>query len=309
MKKLKFSRQAAAPDTPVADTTTVTAKPKRVKKPKVKLPKILSGWKLIRASLGDFRRHWKRYTLILAVVTIPTNLSAIFNLAGSDQFAGSYLSLFSIIMNVALIWAMVQGEKTGTVSTLGEAYYDGSVALVRFILVTFALVVMLIPAALGVLLYLIGLTAQDVTGVSGPELIGVGIVALALAAPSFYLLVRYVQAPFAVVRDGLRPMAALRRSRLYSLGRFWPLAGRYVQLLAFITVLTFPAYLISALFTYLKWTSTGNFVFQCLATLIVLPIGNLFMLRVYRALEHSFNARTAEELEGIAAAEQAQATA
>ena len=276
--------------------------PGRAKRPKIKFPKIPSAWRLFWDAFADFRHDWKRYVLILAVVTVPISIANLFSIGSSDQLAGSYLSLFSIITNVAVIWAMVQREKTGTVSKLGEAYYDGSAALVRFLLITLTLVSMLLPAALGIALYLAALTAQDASGISGPEIIGVGIVALALAAPSFYLVVRYVLAPFGAVRDGLRPIAALRRSRLYTLGRFWPLAGRYFLLLIFLTILGLPLYLVSSAFNLVKQPGIASFVFGVLATLILLPVGNLFMLRTYRALEHSFNAGTAEEIEGITAA-------
>ena len=301
MKKLKFGRTksvasdaaAASPDKPKV------RKPKRLKRPKVKLPRIASAWRLFRSAWSDFRADWKRYVLILAVATIPLNFAAIFNLAASDPLTGSYLSFFTVVTNVAVIWAMVQREQTGRASTLAEAYYDGSAAIVRFVLITFALVAMLVPAALGAALYILAATASDVSGTGGPELIGVGIVAIAFAVPSFILLVRYGLAPFAAVRDGLRPVAALRRARIYSLGRFWPLAGRYVSIGLLLLVICIPLYLVSELFALIKWPTVADFVFKSLISLTLLPIGNLFMLRTYRALEHSFNARAAEELDGI----------
>jgi hypothetical protein len=212
-------------------------------------------------------------------------------------------------MNVAVIWAMVQREKTGAVPKLSSAYYDGSIAVVRFVLVTFALVAMLIPAALGAVIFIIALNAQDAAGVSGSEMTLIGAVALILASPSFYLIIRYVLAPFAAIRDGLRPVAALRRSRIYTLGRFWPIAGRFVLLVIYLSLLGLPFFLFSEIFNLFHWTTVSNYVFETLATLILLPIGNLFMLRVYRLLEQSFNARAATEMEGIIDAEASQAEA
>jgi hypothetical protein len=300
MKKLKFGRsKSETSGVPALTTEQPKRRTKRLKRPKVKLPKIASAWRLFRSAWSDYRADWKRYVLILGVATIPLNFASIFNLSSADPLTGSYLSFFTVVTNVAVIWAMVQREKTGRVSTLAEAYYDGSAAIVRFILITFALVAMLVPAALGAALYILAATASDISGVGGPELVGVGIVAVAFAIPSFILLVRYGLAPFAAVRDGLRPMAALRRARIYSLGRFWALAGRYISAGIFLLIVGIPLYLCSELFVLLKWPTVANFVFETLMSLVLLPIGNLFMLRIYRALEHSFNARAAEELDGI----------
>ena len=311
MRKLKFGRTKPVADGKPAEPPTTkprARKPKSLKRPKVKLPKIASAWRLFRSAWSDYRADWKRYVLILGVATVPLNLASIFNLGSSDPLTGSYLSFFTVVTNVAVIWAMVQREQTGKASTLAEAYYDGSAAIVRFILITFALVAMLIPAALGAALYILAATASDISGVGGPELVGVGIVAIALAIPSFILLVRYGLAPFAAVRDGLRPVAALRRARIYTLGRFWPLAGRYLAAAVFLMAIGTPLYLFSELFVLLKWPTIANFVFETLMALVLLPIGNLFMLRTYRALEHSFNARAAEELDGIPAEDIAQST-
>jgi hypothetical protein len=303
MKKLKLpSRKPAAapaaseaatiPDIvhasaqPPADAKT-EPKAKKTRTKRVKLPKIASAWDIFRSSLRDYRKNWKSYIKILAVVAIPANLIALFNLGSADQLTSSYVSFGSIVMNVAIIWAMVARERTGTVPKISAAYYDGSVALVRFLLVSFSIVIMLLPAAFGAALYIVSLQVADYSGIVGPEQYLIGLVALVLAIPSLYLIVRYATAPLAVVRDDLRPIAALKRARLLSLDRFWPIAGRLVLLGVFLIVLLLPSLLIYFGVFFLNIGNLAQVVFNILTTLTVLPIGNLYMLRLYRLLEHA----------------------
>jgi hypothetical protein len=252
---------------------------------KSKLPKIISPWGLFLASLAQFRAHWKPYVLILAVVAVPANILGIFSLGSSDALVQSYISFASIVMNVAFIWAITKQAKTGKVPKVSAAYYDGSVALVRYLLLSLALIVMLIPAAFGLSLFGIAQTASDYFNVTGPELALSALAAFVLAIPSLYLMVRYALAPFVLVQEGLRPVAALRRSRLLTMGRFWPVAGRLTALGLFIAIVSIPALLLLLGLSAFKLGNVPTVVFEIAATLTVLPIINIYMLRTYLALE------------------------
>jgi hypothetical protein len=265
---------------------------KKTKSPKP--PKIISSWGLFLASLAQYRAHWKPYVKIMAAVAIPTNLISIFNLGSADAIAQSYISFASIVMNVAFIWAITRQEKSGRVPKLSAAYYDGSVALVRFLLLSFAILVMLIPAAFGLSLYGIAQTTADYFNTSGPELLLAGLAALVLSLPSLYMMVRYALSAPALVLEGLRPVASLRRGRLVTIGRFWPVAGRLAALAIFTAIIFLPSLLILFLLSLLKLGNLPTAIFQITATLTVLPFINIYMLRLFIALDEAPNAAEAE---------------
>jgi hypothetical protein len=250
------------------------------------VPKITSAWDLLRASFREYRANWKPYMKIIAIVAIPANLISLMNLSG-DTTAQSYISFASVVMNVALIWALVQHERANKVPKVAAAYYEGTGGLVSFMLVSFALVVIVLPAAIGSTFYGASSQAAGYAGSFGPEQIVLGLLALILSLPTLYWLVRCGLAPFITIREGLRPMAALKLSRRYTLGRFWPVAGRFALLAVFILVLLVPIGLIYFLLSLLNLGNTPVVVFNILATLTVLPIANIYMMRLYRALEHA----------------------
>ena len=188
----------------------------RAKRPRP--PKPLAAWKLFRAALGDFRRGWKRYGLILAVVAVPLDLLMLLPGVAADPNFQAYSQLAFIIMNVALVWAMVEHERTGHIPRPAAAYYSGSAAIVRFLLTTILLVLLLIPAALGTAFYVVGAAAVDAVGTLAEQLL-ITFVCLLIALPSVLLLVRFGLAPIISVANGLRPIHALRYSRSLTLGR------------------------------------------------------------------------------------------
>jgi hypothetical protein len=324
MQKLKLSgrsQKKVATDAPEPDvakpieakssapTDQPTAKPKRTRKPRVKLPRIISGWGILMNALSDYRAHWKGYMVLLAIVAVPTSLLALLSLGTADAIAQSYVQFASIVMNVAFLYAICRTDVTGKVPKPSEAYYQGTAALVRFLLVVFSLVIMIIPLSFGAALYVIGMQAASYYNVSGFEQVLVVAAALILASPSLYLLVRYSTAPIAVVRDGLRPLAALRRARVLTLGRFWPVAGRMVLLFPFLLVVSIPSLLVFLAFSSLPLGNIAAVVFQIVATLTVLPIGGLYFKRLYVILEESFQPAVVEKVEGITDATQAQLAA
>ena len=129
---------------------------------KAKLPKLPKPWGLFRSSWSDYRAGWKRFILILAIVAVPINLIPLFNFSTAAASIDSYTLFATIFMNVALIWAIVERDRSGKVPSLSHAYYDSSIAIIRFILVTLLLVLMLLPAALGATLLDVTLAAGQV---------------------------------------------------------------------------------------------------------------------------------------------------
>jgi hypothetical protein len=223
----------------------------------------------------------------MLVVTVPVDLASVFPQLAGDATVSAFASFAAIVMNVSIIWAILRRQETGQVPRLAAAYYDSSVALVRFLLVTLALVVMLFPAGLGASLYSAALSAAGSTGVSIVELLLVGLVAFILSTPSIYLMTRYGLAPLLTIRDGLRPVAALRLSRRLTLGRFWRVLGRYFMLGIFVVLLSIPATILTVIFSLLKLTTVATFVFEAVTTILVLPVTNLYLVHLVQSLQEN----------------------
>ncbi len=244
-----------------------------------------SAWVIFRVAFSEYIANWKPYILILAVVAVPSDLLLLSSTISNDATVNTYISFAAIIMNVALVWSMVHREKQGKTLTLAQAYYDSSLALVRYILTSVLLVIMMVPAALGASLYIVGVLGSVNSTSSAAEQLLVGLVSVLIASPSFYLLVRYTLAPLGAIRDGLRPVAALSRSRRLSLGRFWPVAGRICLMIVFLVMVSIPAIVVAVFLAAVKFNSAAAIFFEIASTLVALPLANLYMLGLYRELE------------------------
>jgi hypothetical protein len=294
----KAARPAKPPKAP---------KGKKSKRPKLKYPKIPSAFRIFVDTLKDYRTNWKAYVKIMAVVAIPAGILSVLSLGPAEPTAQQYVSFASIAMNIAFLWAASQAVKTGVVPKVRSAYYDGSTAIIRFLIISFLIVIMLIPAALGAAFNLMIAQYADYFGVPLSERIILGVLAAILALPSLFLIVRFGLALFVAVHESLAPIASLRRARVVTLGRFWTVAGRIVALLLWMLITGLPSFAILIGLSALGQVLIGAALFQIIATLTVLPIANLYMLKLYLILEDSFSAATVEKLEGITDLEQQQA--
>jgi hypothetical protein len=278
----------------------VRGRSKRRNSPSV--PKPLTARKLIRATLREFATGWKTYCLVVGLIAVPVDiLSAVFSLSTSDV-SYAYFSLASYISVVALIWAITRRHMTGRASTLREAYYDGSVAVVRYFLVSLVLIVLLVPAAFGAALYGIGLTASSSTGSYSPVLMLIALVCFVIAIPSGVLLIRFGLAPFVAVQDGLPPFEALRIARTYTMGRFWPLVGRYIVLGLALLGMLVPIIIATIVLSLLHLGAVATPVFEIASTLLILPMANIYMYRLFLSI--SENSRTAQQAEDLQASEE-----
>jgi len=259
--------------------------PKSPKRPKAKLPKLISSRRLMATALREWRSNWKPYTKIIALVLVPSIIVAQFSNVASSATMRTNISAAAVFMSLAITWAFVQQRKTGRVPNVPEAYYRGTASFLRYALVGLALLIFLIPFSLGLGLYAIAIIVAETTGVYGVEQILVGFVALVLSMPSFFLIVRYGLAPYSLVYDDLRPIAALRAARHLTLGRFWPVAGRLAMLPVFLALFITPVVLITIGFALLKLPQGFAIFVQSLFLLAILPIANLYLFQLYRWLE------------------------
>lgn len=260
------------------------------KRPKITRPKLLSPWRLVRDALREYRANLRRYLKIVAVVAVPINILGLLpsgDATGAADPFSAFTPFVAIIMNVALIWAIIRRADTGTVPTVAQAYYDGSAALVRYLLVSCAIVIMLLPAAFGATFFGIGVLGAAAAGSTLVEELLIGFVCLLLAAVSGYLVVRHAFASFAAIREGYRPVAALRLSRSLTKDRFWPIAGRMAAMVVFVALVSIPSTAITVGLSYIGLDPVAGVFFEIVTTLISLPLANLYLFGLYRELERT----------------------
>ncbi len=277
MKKLKFAKGADSKH-------SSHAKPAQSKNPKSGLRRLSSGWQLYLTSLRAYFADWRLYTKVLAIVAIPTDLLSLSQSLSANSSFTDYTSMAAIVMNVASLWTIIRRREGGLSSTLAEAYYDGNVALIRYLLVSVLIVLMLIPLALGLALYGASLYVPGAAPLSPVGLL-IAAAAILLALPTFYMLIRFGFAPIIVVRDGLRPVASLRRSWRVTRGHLWGVAGRLLLLIVFLAITSIPATIVTVVFSLFGQSNLATVSFEILATLTALPILNLYQLELYRELE------------------------
>ncbi len=257
--------------------------------PKKKPSKPLTAWQLARMSLTELKSDWKRYALILAVIAIPNELISLSDGAGP---LAACLLMAIIIMNVALIWAVVQREQTGVIPRPSSAYYDGSVMVVRSIVVILVLAAMAIPAAVGATFFKMSQTALSDTIPSSGEQVLIIVGCLLFAIPTIWLLNRFFLSLIAVVASDLRPLAALKYARRLTLGHFWQLINRYLGLLLLIIIVNIPVTIIAVLLFILRLAALGTIFFGLTTTFIAFPLTTIYLLHLYRDLEPKSNPET-----------------
>ncbi len=283
MKKLKFKRSKS--ETPADTAPTVDAVHSAAVPAVAAGPKLPSAWQLAVRSWRDYANYWWFYCLVVALVMVPLNLVSLFGHLGEDASFQSYAAVATIFMNTALLYLIVQlGAGRGLVG-LRTAYYDGSAAALRFIVVSVALAVMIIPAVLGMTVLALGYTSVTAAVALGEKLL-IGGLGLILIVPSIWWLARFAFSLVIVVAEGARPMAALKRSRQLTLGRFWPVFGRLIIMLLLLVLLAVAVYIPVGLLGMVAKGQANLLlaIYQLVVSLTLLPLATLYMFKLYRDL-------------------------
>ncbi len=245
---------------------------KKTAKPPVpaKVPGPLS---LLKSALTQLKRAPKLLAVV-AIVLIPTTL---LTLTGNTQLS-AFATLASLLMNLALIWAIIELANNRSIS-IKDAYYKGTAALVQFVIVALLLVVMLVPLIFGLSLIGIGVLPP---GTLLPERILLGLLALLLVVPTVYWLVRYVFSLFIICETPVGPIAALRRSGQLVKGRFALVLGRLALVGAIMAIVgLIPLIAVLLLHTDNHITIA---IIQTVSGLIGLPVLNLYLHQLYKSL-------------------------
>lgn len=239
---------------------------------------------LLRQSLSMYRDNLWRVASIILIITIPVTLISTYSPSQSgDTALTAYITLAELAMNAALIWALIQLFSGQRVSAK-EAYYKGSVAIVRMLLVALLFVLMLLPLVFGLLVLNSGVIGADSQAALGEKVLLVA-VAILLSLPALAMLLRGFFALYIIFEGHLGPWQAIRQSMRLTKGKVVLSARRlFILLVAMAIVLIVPVVLLAALAI-----STKQVLFlvllQILIALVVLPISNLYLYGYYQSLK------------------------
>lgn len=240
-----------------------------------------SAWQLTTESLKTEARHLGTLLLVTAVVAVPINLASLYS-SGADVTVSAYSTLASVLMNIALIWTVL-ALLAGKSVKLSAAYYQGTASFVRFILASALLIVELVPLALGLLLYSVGVLGAA-PGTSLFEKGALLALALLLAAPSVWMVNRSLFGLIEVVDRDTPPLAAVRTSWGWVKGQSWQVLGRLAALII-ITVLLLAVPAIILVLVYGKTANRGFLVLlQVLISLFILPFIIIYLAKLRQEL-------------------------
>jgi hypothetical protein len=231
---------------------------------------------LVRA-WQDFRAHWKILLWISGVVTVPVSILQVVPTLSTNQLLQAYLAIASMIMSVALLWAVME-LAAGRPVTLRRAYYDGTTAFVKFLIVFTVLTLQMLPLVFGATIYAVGIQAASTT----PEEIIFGLVWVLLSLPSLYWLNRNIYAMFHIFEPDSTPVAALRASRREVKGQFWAAFARLIGLVAMLIVVLLALLTLVGLVVHNQALLLATV--QLLANLLALPLFYLALYHLHRAL-------------------------
>ena len=194
----------------------------------------------------------------------------------SSQPAGAYQLFLGLITSLALIWALRQ-TLAGKKVKAKDSFYKGIYPLIPFILVLIVVALQLIPFIIGSTLY--NLVITNGIAIHLIEKIIWGLLFLALATLSFYMLTSSVFGLYIVTLPDMTPMKALRSARDLVKNRrlliFRKIIGLPVVMLFAAAVVMVPIIMFI--------TPLASWVFFALTMLSLLAI-HAYMYTLYREL-------------------------
>ncbi|MBW4062238.1 hypothetical protein HJC99_06735 [Candidatus Saccharibacteria bacterium] len=243
-------------------------------------PVLETAWHMWRATVNDLRRGWLVYGLTILVVTLPVRLLSLSSSLTADGSFSTFSAVLSFILNLALL-AVAGRRYHDEPVTVGDAYFDGTKAFVRYLVTSFMLTLALFPLGLGLIFFRIGVSASPALG----ETLLIAAVALAISLPSLWLLIRFSLAPVIAANTNLRPIASLRLSRQLTLGRFWSVTRRYTVLVLWLLVIgTALTFLLALIGSVYHDTVVLNSLYAFVLSLVGLPLGSIYLTRLYNRL-------------------------
>ena len=239
---------------------------------------------LFKDSIRVYRSNWKLFAGIILIVALPASFASVYLIDPStDSSLSAYLTLAQLAMNAAVIYAIIKLSKKEPL-VVKEAYYSGSAGFIRLVLTAFVLVLVSLLLVFGLLILFIGLLVPETALALGEKLL-IGLLALMLLVPGFYLLARTVLAIFVVFDSNKGPFQAVAESWRLTAGKGWRSLGILFFMIAFIFILISVPAVILIILLNLTQVLFFQLILQVLVSLTVLPISNLYLFNYYQGLK------------------------
>lgn len=190
---------------------------------------------------------------------------------------GVYQGILFVLMSLAVIWVLRQSSDARTAPGLKAAFYQGMHPLIPYILVGLVIILQLVPALLGVVMY--GVVSANGIAVGPFENILWVLILIMSVALSMYLVSSSLFASYIVTLPGMTPLKALRtarklvRFRRFAIIRkvlFLPLAAALAAVAVFFPLVLFA-------------TAVAEPVFL-LCMLLLVPVAHAYYYTLYREL-------------------------
>lgn len=220
---------------------------------------------------------------IILLIMLPVVLLDL--VTGGDQTLGSYGSFATLIMNVAVIYAVIKLKTGSSKVSVSMAYYAGTARFVAFVCVVGLLGAQMIPLLIGGLIYLSGSTGATV-GLGPVEMVLLGGIWLLFALPTLRWLTRSVFAVYLVQDSKVGPISAVKQSSALVRGKSWQTLGKILAgSVLMIIVLILPALAVSTLpETASLLVKLATSLLQVISALILVPFASIYGFNILEAL-------------------------
>ncbi len=197
--------------------------------------------------------------------------------SASGEASAVYQALLFIIMSLVIIWALRQTYDNRQQPGVKSVFYNSSYPLVPYILIMLLIILELIPALLGTLMY--GITTNGGIAVGVLENVLWFLFLLVMISVSVFMLSSTLFASYIVTLPGMTPMKALRSARkLVRFRRF--IVIRKALFLPLIVIVLMTAFFLPLVFYA---TAIAEAVFLVFSLLLLL-LAHTYFYVLYREL-------------------------
>lgn len=238
---------------------------------------------LLKRGFRDAWRMRRSLAPIILVVMLPLVILGF--ITNNDQITGNYGSLATLVMNLAVVYAVVRLKAGDERVSLRQAYYAGTTRFVPFVGVIAILAAQMIPLLIGGLIYVSGSTGATVG--LGPFEIGLLVgLWLIIGIPSFRWLTRSIFGLYLVLDAKTSPILAIRDSAALVRGRSWLIFFRLLAIaLVLFVIIIVPSLAISTLPSTAGWPlRAATELLQVFTSLVLLPVASVYGYNLLEAL-------------------------
>lgn len=194
-----------------------------------------------------------------------------------DEIANYYQATVVTIFSLAFIWLVRKLHLRNSKATVKDSFYQGMRPLIPFLAVVLVMLLQLVPAGVGVLIFAASQSAS--TAVGSGELLGVTVLAILGIVLTIYLLAGSVFALYISTLPDVTPMVALRSSmKLLRIHRWIVLR----KILAFFVVLIILGFVLVLPFIIWlpQYAEVAFFVMSCASFAVM----HTFLYKLYRSM-------------------------